>query len=1740
MNYNKWPIFLMLALSGQCAFAQLDKSSLDAFLHRVVKDKAGEFEIAFVASENGKDVFELDGKGPKIVLRGSNGISVASALNYYLKNYCHHLVTWNGAPQPLPAVLPPVRKKVHRTTPYQYRYYLNYCTFQYSMAWWDWERWQQEIDWMALNGINMPLALTGEEAIWQEVYRNMGFTDQELDRFYSGPAYFSWLWMGNIDAWGGPLPAHWKESHLLLQKKILAAERAFGMKPVLGSFTGHVPPSFKDRFPLAKVKKTNWDAGFDDVYILDPSDSLFEVVGRKFIEAQTRVFGTDHFYSADTFNENVPPTSDSTYLDGMSKKVYASMAGADPKAVWVMQGWMFHYNAAYWKPTQIQALLNAVPDDHMILLDLYSESHPVWNRTEASGAAKSGSSEGQTLEVQQDRATLTTKTGPVAYYGKPWIWNMLHNFGGNISLWGRMRHAAEDPSKAFHDPSAGKMIGIGLTPEGIEQNPALYQLMLENVWQDSAVDLRAWLDNYTQQRYGVADGEIRMAWHLLESSVYNGGLTEGGPESIIQARPTFDSAIDRVNTRLDYDPGVLQGAWSLFVNAAPKLKNSDGFRYDLVDVTRQVLANYASVVQQRFVRAWKEKDTAGFRRSSRQFLALMDDMDRLLATRKDFLLGRWIKEARACGVTPAESDLYEKNARDLVTLWGDKESGLREYSCRQWSGLIKGFYKPRWELFFRRLDAALSSGQAMDFKNFDAEVKNWEWQWVNDHDKYAEVVHGDAIEIATALYKKYHALMQEPVASNDGIFPADGVAKPFIDFDSKGFLINGKRTFLVSAGLEYARIPHELWRDRLLRLKRAGFNCIEIYTFWNWHEPQEGKFTFSGDHDLGAFLRLVGNMGLYAIVRVGPYYCAEWDNGGYPLWLRFKNGVRVREDNAAFEQYVDRFFDKLLPVVFSQQIQKGGPVIMVQLENEHPRGWGTYMPDGYFRHLQQKALSMGLKVPYFFSGLHHSSDPAGDLPEERSLSGPQTVSGNEAVVDPARLDDPARNNPWMSTEFWSVWYNGYGSGEKEAKEYARRTWKIIAHGGNGYNYYMAHGGSNFGYTNNDEDAASYDYGAAVGQAGDLRPIYYSFRKAAWFARSMQEILENSEDATEEWKSACEDTVLRVTARRSPAGELLFADNPSVDVRPLQIKIGEGRMLPEQGPLDVSPGEILPVLHDIPIVPGIRLDWGPVRLLGISKQGNVTTLVIYGEIASPAELYFSVEGKVVSDDKRLLIGDRKITLREGFRDLDVPSLYSFAVGGQKVRIIAVCNEKIDRVWLVDKGTIYGADYVGEIKGWGENINFLGEMLWEGEGIGPALLYDTMGEHRIHHDNLMPPHKEIAVLPLRNWYMKRWAAPAGMAFDDHSWLWSRQPLQMGSDRDGTADAWYRSKVNVGESGNYVLQVEGGDRATVFVDSKPVTRVNLHDGEIPLTLSKGQHVLAIFTAHDGRDKLAGFLGDMHDVDSKGLTGKVTLVKGPSLKHTIEGWQVSRNGKEDWKDYAIGQDVFNKRQGEAWFRAVLPEPPAGITKGQLIFRSVDENATVYLNRRKLASHEGWNIPFKVSLEGLDTMKRPLELTIFIENYSNEGGIDQPVKVNYLTQAAGVTGWRMRGGVDNTPSLIGADAGWTSGAVQGGRAPEDTMTPCFYKANFDAPAYSAVGDHLIWRVVTKGLGHGSVWVNGHNLGRYPEKIPAPGLYIPECWMKSRDNVLIIFDEDGKSPAQVAIDSEPAASRELFHYVNGQ
>ncbi|MES2275608.1 MAG: alpha-N-acetylglucosaminidase [Bacteroidota bacterium] len=716
--------FLLLAFSTK---AQLTLQSSRELVKRLLPHQAINFEIEPIHDVKKLDVFELESRNHKIVLRGNNGVAIASALYYYLTEYCHCQVTWNGTNLNMPKVLPVIKTKIRKETPYQYRYYLNYCTFNYSMSWWNWPRWEKEIDWMALHGINMPLAITGEEYTWYTVYKEMGFTDDDLKGFFTGPSYFSWFWMGNMDNWGGPLPLHWMQSHIDLQKKIVERERALGMKPVLPAFTGHVPAAFKNKFPNAKLKTTNWKNGFADTYILDSEDPLFARIGKLFLQKQTALLGTDHLYSADTFNENEPPSDAPEYLSKLSARVYEGMHQADTAAVWVMQGWLFYSDRKFWKEAQTEALLKAVPDNKMIILDLATEIEPIWKRTEA-------------------------------FYGKPWIWNMLNNFGANTNLFGRMDEVAHGPANAYHDPKSGKMQGIGLTMEGIEQNPVLYELLTDNTWHNQPINVTTWLPQYLLNRYGKNNKQALKAWDILRRTVYSvpaDKYIRDGAESIIQGRPTMDSSTRWAKTKLNYRPKDLLPAWQAMINASADLQNSDGFKFDLVDVTRQVLANYAQPLQQKFVLAYRQKDLASFKKYSGEFIELIQDMDQLLATRKDFLLGTWIADARRWGKTPNEKALYEMNAKDLITLWGDKDCPLNEYACKQWSGLFNDFYKPRWQQFFAQLTLDMQGKKTLDNEAFALQIKNWEWQWVNTRKDYPVSPQGDPITRARRLYHKY-------------------------------------------------------------------------------------------------------------------------------------------------------------------------------------------------------------------------------------------------------------------------------------------------------------------------------------------------------------------------------------------------------------------------------------------------------------------------------------------------------------------------------------------------------------------------------------------------------------------------------------------------------------------------------------------------------------------------------------------------------------------------------------------------------------------------------------------------------------------------------------------------------------------------------------------------------------------------------------------------------------------------
>ncbi len=706
-----------------------DLRSAMALIERVVPGHSRDFEVGALPDSNGLDVFEVENRDGKIVLRGTTGVAIASALNWYLEHVAGVNVSLPLKPVQLSRPLPAVPSKVRVTTPYRIRYFFNYCTFSYSMAWWDWEAWQRMIDWMALKGINTPLAVTGQEGTWRLVLHDIGFSDKQIADFLVGPAYLPWGWMGNIDGLGGPLPDTWIDSHIALEREILARERSLGMTPVLQGFTGHVPESIKQVFPTAIIHQTgDWSAGFHGTWFLDPLDPLFQRVGRRFIERQTELFGTDHLYAADPFNEIDPPSNDSTFLAGMGRAVFQSMRSADPDATWVLQGWFLYYQAKFWQEPQARALLGAVPDDRMLVLDLWGDRHPVWQARQA-------------------------------FYGKPWIWNVLYNFGGKVSVNGDLPKIAANLDSALQSPAKGRLSGLGMMMEGLGTNPIVPDYVMDQTWRTSVAPVGEWTQEYVARRYGAPNAVAWNAWKMLLGTAFRSAAQTG---DFLAERPGFyvKGSAYRSEPIPPYDGEILARALDTLLSAAPVLGANDAYRYDVVNLTRQVLGQLGVPLVKRVEDAFTRQDRPALLAAEQRVTGLLRDLDELAGTREEFLLGRWIADAKRWGTTDAERRLYEWNARNIITLWGSnctegQNDDLNLYAFKEWQGMFAAYFLPRWEEFFRRLNRSLETGTAFDRKPFATAMCEWEQAWSKRTDRFATEPRGDELAVAKRLVAKY-------------------------------------------------------------------------------------------------------------------------------------------------------------------------------------------------------------------------------------------------------------------------------------------------------------------------------------------------------------------------------------------------------------------------------------------------------------------------------------------------------------------------------------------------------------------------------------------------------------------------------------------------------------------------------------------------------------------------------------------------------------------------------------------------------------------------------------------------------------------------------------------------------------------------------------------------------------------------------------------------------------------------
>ena len=729
----------------------------DDLLNRIDKGAAAKFKTVLVKSD--KDFFEIDqartrkgnstsaasksaaGKNNPIIIRGNSWVNIAVGINWYLKHHAGIHISWNNMNVKLPAVLPAVKQKERHETDLKLRYNFNYCTFSYTMAFWDWNRWQKEIDWMALHGINMPLAAVGTECVWRNMLLKLGYSEEEVGKFIAGPAFLAWWEMNNLEGWGGPLPLNWYKQQEALQKKILARMKEMGMKPVLPGYCGMVPHDAKQKLGLNVTDAGRWNS-YQRPANLSPTDSRFAEIADLYYKELTRLYGKSDYYSMDPFHES---GNDAAVDYGKAgEALMSAMKRANPHAIWVVQGWN--------ENPRPQMIANLKVGD-LLVLDLFSESRQNF-KDFCTGENTSGTG-------KKDFST-SKKEG---IYGKhQWLFCLLENFGGNVGLHGRMDQLLNNFYLATGKKDTPKqensslltlhssLKGWGFTMEGSENNPVMFELMSELPWRAEKITKEDWIREYCYARYGVHDATIEKAWILLAQSIYNcpkGNIQQGTHESIFCARPSLNSYQVSTWSLMSnyYDPEDTRQAAILLTSVAEKYRGNNNFEYDLVDICRQALADQGRKQYLKTMADYKSFSRQEFKKDSNRFLKMILLQDKLLGTRQEFRLGHWIEEARNLGKTVEEKDLYEWNARVQITTWGNRicadNGGLHDYGHKEWQGLLKDFYYLRWSTFMKSLASQLSLQNTPQIDWYGLEEP-----WTLQKSPYSSKAEGSPIDVA--------------------------------------------------------------------------------------------------------------------------------------------------------------------------------------------------------------------------------------------------------------------------------------------------------------------------------------------------------------------------------------------------------------------------------------------------------------------------------------------------------------------------------------------------------------------------------------------------------------------------------------------------------------------------------------------------------------------------------------------------------------------------------------------------------------------------------------------------------------------------------------------------------------------------------------------------------------------------------------------------------------------------------
>ncbi|MCD6303966.1 MAG: beta-galactosidase [Planctomycetes bacterium] len=880
-----------------------------------------------------------------------------------------------------------------------------------------------------------------------------------------------------------------------------------------------------------------------------------------------------------------------------------------------------------------------------------------------------------------------------------------------------------------------------------------------------------------------------------------------------------------------------------------------------------------------------------------------------------------------------------------------------------------------------------------------------------------------------------------------------------VTYDDRSFLIDGQRIWLVSGEVHYFRVPSALWRDRLLKAKRGGLNCISTCIPWNYHEPQEGRWELSGEKDLGAFIRLAGDLELYVILRPGPYICGHWDFGGLPAWLTTKTGMSYRMGGAAYSHYLDKYFRQVLPRLADLQVTRGGNIVLIQNENHYRI---TTMPDrlNYLSFVSQLFRRSGFDIPI----ITNNDFTAPAVPESiECVSGGREIIGH---LKRMRLRQP--NAPLLAIEFDNGGPDAWGEQHHvmAARATARRAMEILGWGGQ-YNYYMYHGGTNFGFwagrlsgSGAAYGTASYDYDAPIAEGGGLTEKYYLTRPVNMLARHMGRFLASCTAPTPAATVADSTAIMNLSG---PDASWAFVSNGGrEEISVVRIALPEGRQL------DVCLGEIgaAAVPYDLQLDPQTSLDYANVTPLGLFGEN---TLVFHADAGWEARI--SINGREIRQT--------------------VPKGTEPKIIEQDEWLVVLINTPLARrTWLADDTLIFGPRFVGETL----------EDIEHAAGAKQCAILPLDGGKLAHRKAPAGRVTAPAAPKLKPW--KRISVCTEPVSEDLQWQKLDHPAAAEKLGIHQGYLWYRIAWQEARSRKRNLFLpDCEDRATVYLNGELVglwgRGASARRDPLACTVRRGRNVLTLLVDNLGRASSGLRLGA-----AKGLFGHVYEAKALRLRKP----RLKRLEKFPRRVVPRGMAHLVGRLDklEAWSME-FDLPLSQVSPVHVEFEDVPHHVAIMCNDRPVGffPSEGRNYGQLTLTAGLRKGKNALHVLLW-------GEVDEKIVERFSFHGL--------------PETISQDAEWSYRPWQmptpGGPVVGKNQ-PAWYAARFacrpqDGPLFVHVA----------GAKKGQIFLNGHNVGRFWTVGPQEYYYLPECWLEE-DNELLFFVEQGDLPRRTRLEYRP-------------